>query len=86
VLLAGFGACAVSVSRAISAARDEAHRWISKVERATGRDFAYILVILAIFNRLYYFIWGAAFGMHVFAVSLWWLTDHYRKSAPAPAR
>ena len=86
VLLAGFGACAVSVNRAISIVGDEAHRWISKVERATGRDFAYILVILAIFDRLYYFIWGAAFGTHVFAVSLWWLTDRYRKSELAPVR
>ncbi|MBV8451054.1 MAG: CDP-alcohol phosphatidyltransferase family protein [Deltaproteobacteria bacterium] len=86
VLLMGFGACAVSVRRAISVARDEAQRWISQVERATGRDFAYILVILAIFNRLYYFVWGAAFGTHVFAVSLWWFTDRYRKSALAPVR
>lgn len=86
VLLAGFGACAVSVNRAISVAGDEAHRWISKVERATGRDFAYILVFLAIFDRLYYFIWGAALGTHVFAVSLWWLTNRYRKkNALAPA-
>jgi phosphatidylglycerophosphate synthase len=78
VLLAGFGACAVSVNRALRIAGVEAHRWISQVERATGRDFAYILVILAIFNRLYYFIWGAAFGSHVFAASLWWLTNRFR--------
>lgn len=87
VLLAGFGACAVSVNRAMSVARDEAHRWISQVERATGRDFAYLLVIVAIFNRLYYFIWGAAFGTHVFAITLWWLTSRYQKRiALAPAR
>jgi phosphatidylglycerophosphate synthase len=79
VLLAGFGACAVSVNRAMNVAGGEAHRWISQVERATGRDFAYVLVILAIFDRLYYFIWGAALGTHVFAASLWWLTDRYRK-------
>jgi len=87
LLLAGFGACAVAVNHAISAAGDEAHRWISQVERATGRDFAYVLVILAIFNRLHYFIWGAAFGTHVFALSLWWLASRYRqKIAVAPNR
>jgi phosphatidylglycerophosphate synthase len=81
VLLAGFGACAVSVNRALSVAPDEAQRWLSKVERSTGRDFAYLLVILAVFDRLYYFIWGAAFGTHVFALSLWWLTNRYRQRA-----
>jgi phosphatidylglycerophosphate synthase len=79
VLLAGFGACALSVNRAMNVAGGEAHRWISRVERATGRDFAYILVVLAIFNRLYYFIWGAAIGTHLFALSLWRLTSAYRK-------
>jgi phosphatidylglycerophosphate synthase len=79
VLLAGFGACAVSVNRAISVVGDAAHRWISQVERATGRDFAYILVVLAIFDRLYYFVWGAALGTHLFALSLWRLTTRYRK-------
>src|SRR4029077_1756187 len=48
---------------------------------------AYILVVLAIFNRLYYFIWGAAVGTHVFALGLWRLTSGYRKRmAPAPTR
>ena len=79
VLLAGFGACAVSVNRAMNVASEQAHRWIGQVERATGRDFAYILVVLAIFDRLYYFIWGAALGTHVFALSLWRLTSRYRK-------
>jgi phosphatidylglycerophosphate synthase len=85
VLLTGFAACAVSVNRALSVAGDEARRWISQVERATGRDFAYILVVLAIFNSFYFFVWGAAVGTHIFAASLWWLTNRYReKMAQVP--
>jgi phosphatidylglycerophosphate synthase len=87
VLLTGFGACAVSVNRAMKVAGAQAHKWISQVERATGRDFAYILVVLAIFNRLYYFLWGAALGTHLFALGLWRLTNSYcKRMAPARTR
>jgi phosphatidylglycerophosphate synthase len=78
ILLAGFGACAISVNHALSQAGDEAHQWISRVERATGRDFAYVVAILAVLNRLYLFIWGTAFGTHIFALSLWWMTRRWQ--------
>lgn len=84
VLLGGFAACAVSVNRALHVAGAEAERWIGRVERATGRDFAYLIVILAVINRLSYFAWGTAFGTYVFAAGLWWMTSR-RRVAPAAA-
>lgn len=39
-------------------------------ERLTGRDFAYVLLILAVVNKLHWFLWAAATGTYVFAGGL----------------
>jgi phosphatidylglycerophosphate synthase len=75
ILLVGFGICAVTVRRALGVAGEATARWIGQVERATGRDFAYIVVILALVDRLAWFAWSAAIGTYGFALVLWILTS-----------
>lgn len=81
IMLVGFGFCAISVARAFKVSGPDAETWIGKVDRITGRDFAYLLVVLAIFNRLAIFAWTAAFGTYIFALGLWWLTDRRQPQA-----
>lgn len=78
VLLAGFGFCAISVNRAMKLSGAQAQEWIGAVERVTGRDFAYIVLVLALLNWLPVFAWSAAFGSWIFAGSLWWMTNRRR--------
>ena len=75
ILLVGFGVCAVAVNRALGVAGEATARWIGQVERATGRDFAYIVVMLALVDRLAWFAWSAAIGTYGFALVLWILTS-----------
>jgi phosphatidylglycerophosphate synthase len=74
ILLGGFMMCAYATWRALKLKGDPAAAWLDKVEQWSGRDFAYLLVVLAIANRLEYFAWGTAFGCYVFALVLIWIT------------
>ncbi len=48
----------------------------------SNRDFAYIVVVLALVQRLHWFLIGAAVGTYLFAATLW-LTSFYEKRAIA---
>jgi phosphatidylglycerophosphate synthase len=80
LLLGGFAMCAVATWRAFKIKGDQAAVWLDKVDRWSGRDFAYLLVVLALINRLEYFAWGTAFGTYVFAFILIWITGRTASS------
>jgi len=48
-------------------------RLLQGFEAMMNRDFAYLLLVFALFGRLHWFLWGAAFGTYGFALLLIWI-------------
>jgi len=78
IQLGGFALAALSTLLALRTQGPQAEKWIEQVERISGRDFAYLLIGFALFNRLQWFCWGTTFGSYVFALVLIWLTVRRR--------
>jgi phosphatidylglycerophosphate synthase len=77
VLLGGFALCALSVyhvllkgSRASPENEARAAKWLALL---ANRDFVYLLLLLALVDRLAFFLWGAMIGTYLFALGLWLL-------------
>lgn len=82
-LLLGFGFCALAVwqitekgGRLPEERRSAADRLVSALN---SRDFAYLVVLLALADHLSWFLWGAALGTYVFALAVWLLPRFSRR-------
>jgi hypothetical protein len=68
----GFALCAIASYRAATSSVDNSPRLAWLVERLTSRDFAYLLLFFALFDRLAIVAWGAAFLSYAAGVLLMW--------------
>jgi len=89
-LLGGFGLCALVVYRVLLKTsplgpefQARSTRWLSWL---VNRDFAYLVFLLAVMDRLAFFLWGAMIGSYVFALSLWllWRFSFRKQLAKSP--
>ena len=49
-------------------------------ERVASRDYVYLILFLTVIKKLHWFLWAAAFGAHLFNLTLWWM--FLRRSRP----
>ncbi|HKD65812.1 MAG TPA: CDP-alcohol phosphatidyltransferase family protein [Candidatus Binataceae bacterium] len=66
---------------ATSRSSQELSRFDALLEQLTSRDFAYLLVVFALFGRMDYVAWGCAAGPYVVASILLWSIVRLRQSA-----
>ena len=82
-LMGGFGLCAIAVYQCIlrrspAELRQSPHT-IRIMALLSNRDFAYIVVVLALVQRLNWFLLGAAIGTYLFTGTLWVVSFYERR-------
>lgn len=84
-LLGGFAVAAVAVYQCIKRVDPKTFKQSPKLVRLmkmlSNRDFAYLVLLLALIDHLEWFLLGAAVGTYLFAVGLWLLTSRPGKEA-----
>lgn len=83
LLLGGFGLSALAANFMVERGDPEKEGWAPLLHRLVttlnSRDFAYLVFLLALADRLAWFLWGAALGSNVFAATLFLLPRYYRQ-------
>jgi phosphatidylglycerophosphate synthase len=83
VLLGGFVLCIVAVYQCILRLDPDtlsrSPKTLHIMTLVTNRDFAYLVLVLAIISRLHWFLIGAAVGSYLFAIALWLISFSERR-------
>lgn len=82
LLLGGFVICGLAVYQCIKRVDPEAFKQSPRLVRfmkmLSNRDFAYLILLLALIDHLEWFLLGAAAGTYLFAGGLWYLTYKHK--------
>jgi phosphatidylglycerophosphate synthase len=86
-IMGGFGLCLLAVYQCILKRSPDELKQSPRILRlmalVTNRDFAYLVVALAIVHRLNWFLIGSAVGTYVFAAILYIMTFHEKRMVEA---
>lgn len=84
VLLGGFALCGLAVYQCIlrrsPADLRRSAAMIRIMALLSNRDFAYLVVLLALLQRLHWFLVGATVGTYLFAGTLWMITFYEKRA------
>jgi phosphatidylglycerophosphate synthase len=86
VMLGGLGLCMLAVYQCVLRLSEEqlntSPNSVRFMALLSNRDFAYLIAILAIVDRLNWFLIGSTLGSYVFAIALWVISYRERRRAP----